>query len=197
MKIIKSTTSNKVKKSNQDPKSISVRNGSQKNTARGSVQSQMAEKTPALISHKAAKNAGPLRSNIPTYRPPTASGPGTSQVTAPQIRSKRNIRSSKKSSVASIGEPSGSNFVSITSVNTTNPNERGLERAQHQYLVEQINHYKLTIKQKDKKVEKHKDYIGKLKNSLESVLAEHKRQAEQIENQKKELRALKCKMALH
>jgi N-acetylneuraminic acid mutarotase len=42
-------------------------------------------------------------------------------------------------------------------------------------LVEQINHYKLTIKQKDKKVEKHKDYIGKLKNSLESVLAEHKR----------------------
>ena len=34
------------------------------------------------------------------------------------------------------------------------------------------------IKQKDKKVEKHKDFINKLKGSLESVLLEHKKQAE-------------------
>lgn len=34
------------------------------------------------------------------------------------------------------------------------------------------------MKVKDKKIEKHKEFINKLKGSLEQVLVEHKKQAE-------------------
>ena len=158
-----------------------------------------------MVSQKAAKNVASIKSNIPSYRPPTANGISgsvhSSMAVIPQIKSKKSLKQAKKPSLASISE--SNNFVSITSVNTSNQanqNEKvgvGLERAQHQYLIEQINNFKLMIKQKDKKVEKHKDFINKLKGSLESVLLEHKKQAEQIENQKRELRVLKCKMSIH
>eukprot|EP00347_Sterkiella_histriomuscorum_P005758 403355381 len=126
-----------------------------------------------------------------------------------------NYNSKQQPSQAYIHQPTSSAFQSITSVrdnpqkqtisdsnfsrqNSHKSNAQQIQKQSEQYqiILDQLTQSKTQMKVKDKKIEKHKEFINKLKGSLEQVLVEHKKQAEQLESKNKELRALKCKLTL-
>ncbi len=45
-----------------------------------------------------------------------------------------------------------------------------------------MNIYKQLVSKKEAKIQKHKEFISKLKYSLQNVLSEHKKQEEQLES---------------
>lgn len=53
------------------------------------------------------------------------------------------------------------------------------------------------IKSKDKKIDKHKEFIKQLKQSLQNLLNDHKKQTFELETQKKEIKMLKSKLGIN
>ncbi|CDW77939.1 UNKNOWN [Stylonychia lemnae] len=220
-RIIKSTSNFKTKKSASNSKCASVRAGSQKATARGAgSQSQLNNHSvpqinPAQSTQKNQKqqNNSQLKvqssnnTNLQQHnRPPTSSAVQTKPKKI--AVSSLNIAKQKKIPQQSISSACdnyqlNSNFQSITTIREIDKTPQSSQSVsvnnlhQQQFLVDQLNQYKAQVKVKDKKLDKHKEFINKLKQQLENVLVEHKKQAEQLESQKKELRALKCKLSLH